>query len=92
MSNTDKRGRIFLERHYEDVVKELESLEINFPKAKHFDIPELNNSGVGNIMRYLSEQDVISIYTYREGNPNVYDMTDYDPANLDELKDELELD
>ncbi|RBI59533.1 hypothetical protein DMJ13_23340 [halophilic archaeon] len=82
-----------LRSYHESVQQALEDCSCNYPTTKRLvefvDDPAITPQMLGNILSLLVDLDVIGVHSQRN-NSNRYDLTQYDPARMDELANLLE--
>ncbi|WP_433631010.1 hypothetical protein [Halomicrococcus sp. NG-SE-24] len=78
--------------YHENVQRALEECSCNYPTTKRLvefvDDPAITPQMLGNILSLLVDLDVIGVHSQRN-NSNRYDLTQYDPARMDELAELL---
>ena len=93
MAESRSKGRLYLERKYDSIKEELDQTSVAYPKVSQLEVDDLSGVQLGQVLHYLEDEDVIGIYSERRFRADVYDLTVYDPDDLEELaEEELELD
>ena len=93
LRETDAQKYGLLVRYHADMKQGIEACSHAYPCTKQF-LPSLKNQAltpqmVGNLLSLLGRLDILGTYSNRS-NSNRYDLTQYDPARMEELIEILE--
>ena len=86
MGQFEERRKTLLEKHYKEIKQTLDNTSRNYGKSSQFDIEGMTSKNFGRVLTYLAEEEIID--SRERSGPTLYDFRNYEPSDLEKLKEE----